>query len=809
MFARLRVANIANSACGHGRLRYNKGQENLASTGITVPHITMTPRPILPRLLLSCMLASTMLAAPAMPALAQAPAVSRVTDVMIKGNQRVEQSTIISYLGIQPGSSIGQYELDNALKKLFETGFFYDVQIIPHQNASGGTALEVVVIENPVVSRVTFEGNRTVEDKDIQAELEIKPRVIYTRSKVQLDTRRILDLYRRQGRYSATAEPKIIQRDQNRVDIVFEINEGPKAKVEQIDFVGNQVFSSSDLRRAVRTEETAWYKFFSSNDTYDTDRMQFDQELLRRFYVGQGYADFQVKSAVAELSPARDAFNVVFTIEEGAQYTFGTASVQSKLQGVDGESLQTQVQMRQGDIYDAGLVESTVDAIVKALGDRGYAFVDVQPEFNRNPQTRTIDITFTVNESPKVYVERIDIKGNSRTLDSVVRREFRLAEGDPYNTSKLARTEQRLTNLGYFGKVAINNKPGSAPDKTVLDVEVEERSTGELSLGGGFSSVDGALADFGIRETNLLGRGQDLRLRAMLAQRRQQYDIGFTEPYFLDRELSAGMDLFKTSQDFRRESSFDRESNGGRLRLGYALSEHIRHTFNYTLDDTTISNIHPLASRYIRDQEGSLLTSSVGQSLVYDTRDNRFDPTTGMVTTFRQDIAGLGGDAKFLRHEIEGAYYYPVAKEWTWMVGGSFGHIMGMNDDVRIQNRFFVGERQVRGFNNLGIGPRDLATNDALGGNMYYTGTTELLFPLGLPEEMGFRGVVFTDIASLWDIDNAGPGIADSNSMRLSAGVGVAWRSPFGPIRVDFAKAFLKEDYDETQMVRFSFGTRF
>ena len=740
---------------------------------------------------------------------AAAPVVSRVSDVVVHGNQRIEQSTILSYLGIQPGANIGQYELDNGLKHLFETGFFYDVQITPKQNASGNTILDVTVVENPIINKLSFEGNKTIEDKDVLAELELKPRVIYTRTKAQNDTRRILDLYRRQGRFSATVEPKIIQRDQNRIDLVFEINEGPKAKVEHIAFVGNKVFANSDLRHAIRTEESIWYKFLSSNDTYDPDRLQYDQELLRRFYVSQGYADFQVKSAVAELSPERDAFNITFTVEEGERYTFGTTQVTSKLKGVDGNTFADKVQIVPGDVYNASLIEQSVDAIVKALGDRGYAFVDVQPDFKRDTVGHVISTSFLIKEGPKVYVERIDIKGNSRTLDSVIRREFRLAEGDPYSTSKLARTEQRLNNLGYFEKVAIANKPGSAPDKTVVDVDVTEKSTGEISLGGGYSSVDGALADFGIRETNLLGHGQDLKLRAMLAVRRQQYDIGFTEPYFLDRELSAGVDLFKTSQDFSQESSFDRQSNGGRLRMGYALTEHTRHTFNYTLDDTRITNVSATASRYIRDQVGTVLTSSVGHSLVYDTRNNRFDPSSGMVLTLRQDLAGLGGDAKFLRNEVESAFYYPVAKQWTWMVGGSAGYIYGYDGDVRIQNRFFVGERQVRGFNNAGIGPRDTATSDALGGNIYYTGTTELLFPLGLPEEMGFRGAIFTDIASLWDSDDKGVGVVDNSSMRLSSGVGLAWTSPFGPIRIDFAKAILKQSEDQTQLVRFSFGTRF
>ncbi len=733
---------------------------------------------------------------------------SRVSDVTVHGNQRIEQSTIQSYLGIQPGANVGQYELDNALRRLFETGFFSDVQIVPKAGANG-TSLDVRIVENPVINQISFEGNKNIEDKDIQAELELKPRVIYTRTRAQNDTRRILDLYRKQGRYSATVDPKLIKRDQNRVDLVFEINEGPTAKVERIGFVGNKMFSADDLRRAIRTAERRWYKFLSSDDTYDTDKLQYDQELLRRYYVSQGYADFQVKSAVAELSPQKDAFNITFTIEEGEKYDFGAVEVQSALKGISGDQFTDKLTVREGELYNASEVENSVDAIVRDLGDRGYAFIDVSPDFKRDAANKKVGVVFNIKEGPKVYVERIDIKGNSRTLDKVIRREFRLAEGDPYSTSKLARTQERLNNLGYFEKVNIANKPGSAPDKAVLDVDVTEKSTGELSLGGGYSSVDGALADFGIRETNLLGRGQDLRLRAMLAVRRQEYDVGFTEPYFLNREISAGVDLFKTSQDFSQQSSFDRKSNGGRLRMGYALTEHTRHSFNYTLDDTSIDNVSATASRFIREQAGSTLTSSVGQSISYDTRNNRFDPSSGMLLSLRQDVAGVGGDSHFLRHEADAAFYYPFAKQWTGSLSGSAGYIQGLGEDVRIQNRFFIGERQFRGFNQAGIGPRDTTTRDALGGNSYYIGTAELLFPLGLPEDLGFRGAIFTDVGSLWNAADKGPDVADSSAMRVSSGVGLAWTSPFGPIRIDLAKAIAKQKEDETQLIRFSFGTRF
>jgi outer membrane protein insertion porin family len=391
----------------------------------------------------------------------------------------------------------------------------------------------------------------------------------------------------------------------------------------------------------------------------------------------------------------------------------------------------------------------------------------------------------------------------------VIRREFRFAEGDPYNTSKLARTEQRLNNLGFFEKVAVTQKRGSAPDQTVVDVDVQEQSTGEISVGAGFSTVDGPLADFGITERNLLGKGQELRFKTLLASRRQQYDIGFTEPYFLDRELAAGFDLFKTLQDFSRESAFDRESTGGALRLGYALNENLNHDMYYRFENINITNVNDQASRFIKDQAGTNVSSLVGQALTWDKRNNRFEPTDGWYVRLSQEFAGVGGDSRFARHEIKAVDYFPIAPQWTFQLAATGGNIAGIGRDVRINERFFIGGRQLRGFEVGGIGPRDRNTRDALGGNLYYTGSAELQFPLGLPDDLGFSGAVFTDVGSLWSLDVNDPGIVESNTPRVTSGVGIAWKSPFGPIRLDFAKPIVKQDEDVAQFFNINFGTRF
>ena len=586
---------------------------------------------MIPRSVLSAAVWGVLLAVgPVSPLLAQSavPAAGTnndlISNVRVEGNQRIEGRTIMSYLNLKAGDRFNQPDIDAALKNLFATGFFNDVKLM-----RSGSTLVVRVEENPVISKVAFEGNDRIETESLEKEVELKPRSIYSRDKVQSDVKRILDIYRRSGRYNATVEPKVIQQDQNRVDLVYEITEGQVAYIQKINFIGNKEFSSKALREAIRTEETRWYKFLTDNDVFDQDRLQFDQELLRRFYMNEGYADFQVKSAHAELSPEKDAFYVTFVVEEGEQYDFGEIRVANELKEKDPIDFSDAITTETGDTYDASAVESTVDGMTKKLGDLGYAFVDIQPKLEKDREKKLANLVYVIKPGPRVYVERINITGNVRTLDEVVRREFRLSEGDPYNSSKLQRTEQRLNNLGFFEKVEVKNKEGSAPDKTVVDVNVQEKSTGEINMGAGFSTTDGVLGDFGIKERNLMGRGQELRTRVTYASRRKQVELGFTEPYFLGRDVSAGFDIYRVKQEFLRESSYNSDIKGVTLRSGYSLLEKLTHSINYTLRNTDITDVRPDASTYIRQQAGKNVSSAVGHSLTYDDRNNKFDPTDG------------------------------------------------------------------------------------------------------------------------------------------------------------------------------------
>jgi outer membrane protein insertion porin family len=738
-----------------------------------------------------------------LPALAQTG--GTVREVRVEGTQRIEPETVRSYLAIQPGDPYDEERVDRSLKQLFATGLFADVTL-----RRDGDALVVRVVENPIINRIAFEGLKKLDEKDLQNEIQLRPRVVYTRTRVQADVKRILDLYRRSGRFAATVEPKVIPLEQNRVDLVFEVDEGPTTGIKAITFVGNRAFSDSSLREIIQTTESRWWRFFTSDDTYDPDRLTFDRELLRRFYLAEGYADFRVVSAVAELAPERDGFYVTFTVDEGERYKIGKVELTTQLKDLNAEDLRAQIAFKEGDWYNSELIEKSINDITDEVGNRGYAFVDVRPTPTRNRDARTVDLVFEVNEGPRVFVERIDIVGNLRTLDKVVRREFRLVEGDAFNTSKLRRSQQRIRNLGFFKKAEVTNVPGSAPDRTVINVEVEEQSTGELSFGAGFSTSEGPLGDISIRERNLLGRGQDLRLAFLISGRTQQLDLSFTEPYFLERNVAAGFDLFRVERDNQDRSSFDQKSVGGALRLGYQITENLRQTLRYTLREDDITNIDDGASRLIRDQEGKRTTSLVGQTLFYDRRDNRIDPTDGYYLSLTTDLAGLGGSTRYGRVRTGAGYYYPVAQGWVVAVSAEVGAIEGIGKDVGIQDRFFIGGDTFRGFEVGGIGPRDRATNDSLGANKFATGTVLLQFPFAfVPQDLGVSGRLFSDFGTAFGIDQKDAFTADSRSLRVTVGTGVSWRSPFGPIRVDLAVPVAKEDFDQTELFRVSFGTRF
>jgi outer membrane protein insertion porin family len=752
---------------------------------------------------------------------AASPETGVVNRIIVRGNQRIDQTTVLSYLPIQPGDTIDPVVLDVAIRTLTRTQLFADVQIGLQANGD----LIVEIVENPIINQVVFEGNGAIAEDKLREEVTIAPRGIYTRARVQEDVGSIIELYRLSGRISATVTPKLVQLEQNRVDVIFEIDEGPETGVQSITFLGNQAFSDSELREVMVTKQSQWWRLFTKNDNYDPNRLDYDREQLRSFYTNRGYYDFRIVSAVAELAPDDSAFAITLTVDEGDRYNFGEINVVTENDRLNVELLEALLPIRTGDLYESDKIESSVDALTFAAGSAGYAFVDINPTYRPNPDTDTIDVTFNIAEGQRVYVERINVVGNTRTIDPVIRRELMLTEGDAFNRSLVERSRNNLRALGFFKEVEIEETQGAAPDRSVVNVTVEEQPTGELSVGAGFSSVDSFVVNLGISERNFRGRGQNLVARVEWGSLRQQIDFRFTEPRFLGRDVGAGFDLFHSRYDFQDESSFDYRSTGAGLRLTYPLNGYSRFSTRYFIKDDEI--IVPQGycdaggggSRALCEQVGASLNSSVGYTLLIDRRNEPIRPTRGWTGSLRQDFAGIGGDVNYVKTEVDATAYYGITPNWIVSVSGSAGYVSGWNGDaVRINDRFFKGGNSFRGFENAGMGPRDLTTNDALGGNFYAVGSVEVTVPNGLPEEYGIRTSLFADVGTLGVLDdrytigsNGLPdtSIADDLSLRASAGLSVHWRSPMGPIRFDFSQILSEEDYDRTETFRFSTSTQF
>ena len=740
-------------------------------------------------------------------------AVRTIDVITVEGTQRIEPETVRTYMTLQPGDPFDPAAVNESLKRLFATGFFSTIEIL---EGTDRRSLIVRVEENPVISLVAFEGNLRINDEDLRPAVQTRPRSIYTRSKIQADVQRILNVYRRSGRFAATVEPKLIRQAQNRVDVVFEVQEGPLTEVERIVFIGNKHFNDNDLRDEIFTTETRFWKFWTNSDVYDPDRFSVDQQALRKFYLREGYADFRVRSAVAELTPSKRGFVLTFTIDEGERYKFGAVEIESKLPSIEASTLLPLIDATSGEWYNADLIDLDIDAMTDRTGEAGFAFVDIRPQARPDRSQRLVNLVYQIGESPRIYVNRIEIEGNLRTEDKVIRREFRLSEGDPFNTTKLRRSKQRVTNLGFFESVTTKTKPSVQADRTDITVKVEERSTGELSFGVGFSTQDGPIGDVSIRERNLLGKGQDLRLGLRVSARTQTIDLSFTEPYFLDRRLSAGFDIFKTDQDNTDESSFELNSLGFKLRTGYAISEHLRQSWTYGLVSSDLI-AGTQSSAFAQDAEGISTTSSIEHSLTWDKRDSRFAPKDGFILSMTNEFAVLGGSERFIKNRFTGAWYNEVLPDVVLSVIGRAGGVIGIAQDTNVIQRFSLGGDRLRGFEVSGVGPRDLDTDDSIGGNFFYTGTVEVEFPLGLPDDLGIRGRVFGEGGSLFGLDNDRirdstgnfVNVANDGAVRASIGVGVSWTSPFGPVRVDMGFPVLKQSYDITQTLFFSFGTRF
>lgn len=767
--------------------------------------------------------------------------------IIVEGNRRVDAATIRSYFDTKSGERLTPAKIDEGLKALYATGLFSDVHI-----SNRGGRLVVSVQENEVVNRVAFEGNKKIKDEQLAAEVQSKARAPFSKATVQADTQRIIELYHRAGRYDVRVEPKTIDRGQGRVDLVFEVTEGEKLGIAEIKFVGNKAFSDWKLKDELTTTETNWLSWLKNTDIYDVDRINSDQELLRRFYLKNGYADFRIVSVTADLDRKKEGFILTYVLDEGPQYRVGTVDVVSNIKDVDPNRIRSALRVAKGQVYNAELVEKSVENATIEVSKSGYAFAQVRPRGDRNPETRTISLVFAVEEGPRVYIERIEIRGNTRTRDWVIRREFDLAEGDAYNRVLVDRAERRLRNLGFFKDVKITNEPGSAPDRVILVVQVDDQPTGEFSVSGGYSTSDGFIGEVAVSEKNFLGRGQYVRLAGSLGQNVQGVDFSFTEPYFLDYRVAAGFDLSYRETQSTSYSPYNTTTGGGTLRMSLPLTDELTLGLRYTLsqkeisiDEQDVIDYGKISWALLEVNNDPAITSAVGYTLSYNMLDNNIDPTNGYLLEVKQDFAGLGGDVNYIRSTFDSRWYMPVYGDVVFMLRGQAGNVASWGgEDLRILDNFFKGPDLVRGFESNGIGPRDLASGidgsdpDALGGTLYWGTTAELQFPLSfLPKEVGLKAALFADAGSLWDYQgdttfenisgwqnalvdcSALEGsttkgynnvcVADSSSVRSSVGVSLIWKSPFGPLRFDYAWVLSKESYDQEQAFRFSGGTKF
>ncbi|MBI2719256.1 MAG: outer membrane protein assembly factor BamA [Rhizobiales bacterium] len=755
----------------------------------------------------------------------QAHAAQVISRVIVEGNQRVEVDTVLSYMQVSAGQSFDALKIDESVKALFQTGLFSDVQIVRR-----GNDLVVRVVENPMINRVNFEGNSQIKDSDLAKEVELKERTMFTRSKVQSDVNRIIALYRRSGYYSVKVAPQIIRQPENRVDLVFAITEGVETTVTSINFIGNTAFGESDLKGVIGTAEHSWWKFFQRNDTYDADRVEYDKELLRRYYLKNGFADVRVPAADARLTPDGQNFIITYTIEEGPRYKVADVAVNTGNVSLDPSGLKSGVKTGVGDPYDASLVDKTVENLTLEASRQGFVFAKVDPQIDRNPGQSTLNITYNISEGPRTYIERIDIVGNIRTEDQVIRRELKLFEGDAFNRVLIDRARRRLTALDFFDKIDFREDPGSAPDKIVLVVAVQEKTTGSISFSVGYSTTEAVIGSVSLEERNFLGKGDDLRLNTSLSFVRQQVDFSFTDPYFLGLPISAGVDAFAIATDNTRTSGYKSKQVGGALRTGFELDEYSSVNFRYGLAWRRIDGVDASrAAPAVIASGGSSVKSSISAAYIWDNLDSPVKPTNGFRGELDGEIAGLGGSVRLASVEGHGWYFVPVYEDSVVLkFEGNAGHLQPLGgNNISVQDLFYKGGDTFRGFALSGVGPHQIGNDGnrySIGGTNYAIGTIEMSFPLGLPEEWGIGGAVFSDFGTVFGSPYKsvakGTGkcgatapkdctVFDTMAFRASVGAGIVWQSPFGPLRFDFSYPLMKAKYDDTEWFRFSVGTRF
>jgi outer membrane protein insertion porin family len=738
----------------------------------------------------------------------------RISKIIVDGNQRIETSTIKEYSGFHEGQQFSLESQNDAIKRLYDTSLFEDISI----NFNDGT-LKVFVKETSFVSKVTFVGNSKIKSATLTNEVSTVAGESLRKAKLKADIEKIKEMYKRSGRFSVDVKSKIEGQGNNAVKVIFQITEGPKTGIKSIYFAGNANYSNSELRSLIMTKESKWFRFLETNDTYDPDRIEYDKHLLSKFYNSVGFADFSVISVTADLLPTKEGFILTYSIEEGDKYQFGDISINNKLTNVQTSEVEKFISQRKGETFNLGLMESISEKISDYLGAHGYPQVEVYTDIKTNRGEKVVDVVIVVDQADKIFINKINIEGNLKTEDHVIRRQLKIAEGDIYNRTKIEKGEQNIRNLDYFDKLLLKIAPTSKRDRYDINIDVEEKSTSSIGLDLGYNTSGGPFGRISFLERNLLGTGKYLNAGVQAGKKSTSYYGGVTDPNFLDRDLTLGVNLFK-NQDGRGsgfgngEQNYAKTSIGARTSIGYDITDDLSHEIDYLIKQDKLSGPADSASRFIVEQMGKFTTSAIGHSLTYDRTDSRVLPKNGYLIVGSQEFAGVGGNTKYLKHELDGKYFKSfVENKYTVKLSAAAGHIKGVSGKkVRISDRFNLGDYSLRGFASGGIGPRDKDTKEGSGGQKYYTLSSELNFPVGLPEEFNVTGAVFADAGSLWDADSTsstGKGFYNDKSLRTSVGFGFIWLTKIAPIRVDWAFPVKKQKYDEKQTFHIKFSTHF
>ena len=731
----------------------------------------------------------------------------KISEIRIEGNLRVDRETILAFISLTEGSEYNPEDINLTLKELYKTGFFENVEVLDENNI-----LTIIVNENSILNLIGFEGNKRFEDEILSDIIQLKKNQIFSKKIVSDAVSKIIELYKTQGRFGTKIIPKIVMLDGKRVDLVFEIEEGPLYTVKNISFVGNKVFSDRRLKEVISTKQTAWWRFITTSDNYNPDRLEIDASKLREFYFTRGFIKFDILKKQGDLLPDRNGFSVLFLLNEGKRYKISSIKLKSSITDLPNINFRNLIPVNDNDWYNVKKLEKGISNINNSLADLGFAFSNIRPEFNIDEENSSIELILNISQGSKNYIEYINITGNSRTLDSVIRREIQLVEGDPFNRLKISRSEKNIKNLGFFKKVNVKAEAGSKPNQANLNIDVEEQATGDVSLGIAYSTFDEFSTSFGISEKNFLGKGQRAKFSLSLSDQRQNFSAGLTQPYLFNRNLTGSFDLFNntvtdTSADQRTKSL------GFTSGAGFSSANDFFHNFSYTLQNVETEKLDSNDNKISTD--GGKLLSSLGYRISKDTRDNRFNPTSGYYYALSEQFAGLGGDINYLSSILRGSYYYKY--DYVDMVvgiSGEYGNIEGLDENVSKTNRFFLGGRKVRGFDSSGIGPRvsESSSSSAVGGNNYYAGRVALRSGIGFPSETGIQWTVFTDFGTLWGVDDTADNYAlstDLKEIRMSFGYGFQWETPIGPLTFTWADAIKKESYDQLQKFEFRLGSTF